>query len=368
MVIDVHCHAGVSARRVDPAVPRLSFELTGAAATPGLDSYFSPRLMARWRPILRRGFVQRAMGITWDGVAGDAFDAQIDAFNARHMLPQSQNHSPPGVDKLVLLAFDEYHRDDGTPLGPAAAKRGAIGSDLYASNSYVRSICAAHPQRFLLGASIHPYRRDAAALLDELKAAGAVLIKWLPIHQNIRAADPRTIAFLRRAAELRLAMLIHYGGEMTLAAQHPEFERPGELLAVLADLRRAGRMPVTIVAHAATPSTRFGSADGHRMLIKAMRGDFAAAPLYADISALAALGRAHWLTRLARQRDLHRKLVWGTDFPIPVFPIVYALRLGRQAVQLGRIPSWIERDLALKRALGFDEAVFHRAADLLDLP
>ena len=88
------------------------------------------------------------------------------------------------MDRLVLLAFDEYHDDSGKAMG--AVQRGrARGSDLYTSNSFVRAICAAAPPaqpvsfplrgRFLLGGSIHPYRTDGARsacdLLKELVAA-----------------------------------------------------------------------------------------------------------------------------------------------------------------------------------------------------
>jgi len=365
MVIDVHCHVGYSARRLPADAPRFSFESGGDPASGGLDSYFSPRLMAKWDRLLRWRTVQRAMKITWDGRAGERLDRQIDAFNARHF------DGAKGVDRLVLLAFDACHGDDGSTLAPSP-RRGAAGGDLYVSNSLVRRLCDERPDRYLLGASVHPYRRigsrDAVSALEELKAAGAVLIKWLPIHQNIRADDPRTIAFLRRAADLRLAMLIHYGGEMTLAAQHPEFEHPGPMLNVLRGLHREGRMPTTIVAHAATPSLPLHSADGHRTLIRALCEEFADAPLYADVSALAALGRAPWLLRVARNRPLHRKLVWGTDFPIPVFPILCWRALWGRRKRLDRIDSWIERDLELKRAVGLDESVFHRAEQILELP
>ncbi|MCK6484316.1 MAG: amidohydrolase family protein [Phycisphaerae bacterium] len=365
MVIDVHCHVGFSARRTDAALPRFSFEQHGAAARPGFDSYFSPRFIARWQPLCRLGFVRRMLGVDWRLGPCDALDAQIQAFNDRHMLAAA------GVDRMVLLAFDEYHAPDGTPLGPPPPRshRGSLGSDLYVSNTLVRSLCAARPDKFLFGASLHPYRvtdgRDAASLLEELKSAGAVLIKWLPIHQNIRAGDPRTVAFLRRAAELNVTMLIHYGGEMTLARQHMEFESPAELLSVMRDLRRERRMPTVIVAHVATPSTRFHSARSFRLLTDALLGEFRDAPLYADVSALAAMGRAVWLPRIARWRELHRKLVWGTDFPVPLFPTLFVHRMGIEALRIGHIDSWIERDLRLKRAMGLSQDVFHRAGELL---
>ena len=387
MIIDVHCHAGYSAWTVErtvelaagagesaPTIERFSFEPAGAQGRGGFDSYFSPRVMRKWGLVCRWRFVRQALGVDWRLDAGRAMDDQITAFHQRQVATQT------AVDRIVLLAFDEYHTDEGRPLGPPAARAGrsplfdrALGSDLYASNTLVRALCARDRRRFLLGASLHPYRahagRPAWECLPELKSAGAVLVKWLPLHMNIRASDPRTVAFLRAAHELNLAVLVHYGGEVTLALQHPQFIDPADMLDVLRRLRREGNMPTVIVAHAATPSTRLHSSRSCERFLDALGGEFRNAPLYADISGLSGPGRARWLIRLSRRRELHDKLVWATDFPIPPIVEVFAPWLGlRQTRRLRGIRSWFDRDLELKRALGFHPHVFTRAADLLDLP
>lgn len=359
MVIDVHCHVGLSARRAAPDVPRFFFEAAGAAGRPGYDSYFSPRLIARWQWWVMR----RWLGIDPSLKAGDELDAAIEAFNERHWAEM------PGVDRLVLLAFDEYRDDAGGVIGPVEPG-GRFGTDLFVSNTFVRSMCSQRPDRYLFGGSIHPYRmhgdRDAVSLLEEVAGAGCVLIKWLPIHQNIRIDDARSVAFLRAAARLGVTMLIHYGGEMSLARQHMEFESPLPLLEVLRKLRAEGSMPVVIVAHVATPSFAWQRSTGFAALVESMLGEFGDDGLYADISALAAPCRTVWLRRLAAMPQSHRKLVWGTDFPIPVLIRPFRRLLDRRTRQeLRATASWVERDLRLKRALGFDEGVFNRAAGLL---
>lgn len=362
MIIDVHCHIGLSARRVDAEIPRFSFEQDGGAGTTGLDSYFSPRMLARpaWY------FVKRWLGIDPRLPRGEALDAAIDQVNRRHWF------EGVGFDRLVLLAFDEYHDDAGRAIG-AAEKGQSRGTDLYASNSFVRSVCVRHSDRLLFGASIHPYRkagdRDACALLEEAVAGGAVLVKWLPIHQNIRAEDPRTMAFLRKAAELRVPMLIHYGGEMSLSRQHMEFEHPGPMLHTLRRLRREHAMPTVIVAHMATPSFPWQNRNGFNIFIDALLGEFRDAPLYGDNSALAAFGRTRWLRMLSKRKDLQRKIVWGSDYPIPVMLAPFMLRIRRRVRRhIASLSSWIEQDLRLKQSLGFDDATFTQAAGLLRWP
>jgi predicted TIM-barrel fold metal-dependent hydrolase len=357
MVIDVHCHVGLSARRVELSVPRFSFEQDGAAGRPGYDSYFSPRLLKRaaWY------FVKRWLKIDPSLPPGETLDVEIEASNERHW------SNMPSVDRLVILAFDEYYEDGGRTPGPAATGA-SKGSDLYVSNSFVRAMCAARPERYLFGASIHPYRPGAIGMLEEVVKSGAVLVKWLPIHQNMNATDSRTVAFLRRAAELNIPMLIHYGGEMSLTKQHREQESVIPMLSVLRRLRAEGKMPTVIVAHAATPSFIWQDKEGHRALIDALVNEFSDAPLYADISALAALGRTHWLRTLARQREVHRKLVWGSDFPIPVLLRSFWLQVPRgRRTEIAGMVSWIEQDYQLKRALGFGDCVFTQAERILRL-
>ncbi len=363
MVIDVHCHIGYSARKASTAIPRYHFEQFGAAGNTGFDSYFSPRLLGRaaWF------FVRRWLGVDPRLPPGAALDHQIERIYELHWSRM------PSVERVVLLAFDEYRHDNGSVVGPAA--RGARhGSDLYTSNSLVAAVCREKPSRYLFGASIHPYRTSGAGtavdMLDELARGDPrpVLVKWLPIHQNIRADDERTIAFLRRAAELNIAILVHYGGEMSLTRQHNEFEHPGTMIHVLRRLRAEGAMPTVIVAHMATPSFPWQSRDGFEKLAEAMLGEFRDAPLYADISALAAFGRTRWLPYLAERPDLQEKVVWGSDFPIPVMLLPYWRHLDRRTRRrIAELPSWIEQDFQLKRAMGLRDEVFTRASRLLNL-
>jgi uncharacterized protein len=351
MLVDVHCHVGQRARPCQEQ-DRFSFEPAGAYAPS--DAYMSDRIykglggaIARWAFGVRSGWTEQEV------------DAHIEAKLLEHIL------GARGVDRIVILAFDQYHRNDGICLGPRRPLE-RFGTDLYVSNTYVRQLCGQHPDRLLFGASIHPYRGSAAQMLEEVAAAGAVLIKWVPVAQNIDATDPRAVAFLRRAGHIGMPMLIHYGGERALNNMHRQFEDPSGLLGVLRQLRREGAMPTVIVAHMATPSMwPLGSGRHFRIMLSALRGEFADAPLYADISALAAFNRAFWLKRLAALPDIHRKLVYGSDFPIPPSAGSFRRELNGQYRQIAAIPNWIDRDVAIKAALGFGEEVFARGGRLL---
>lgn len=358
MILDVHCHYALCQHRAD-AIDRFSFESldspamrTGVPVVPtAYDSCNSPRALRRlsWR-IARRVLKLPA--------PGPALDTRLQREYTQHL------GAPGPIDRYVLLAFDAVHADDGT-RPPLPDSRGAFGSDLYVSNSFVRGLCRQNPRRYLFGASVHPYRADAVTCVDEVFAAGACLLKWIPLHQNIDVVDPRTRAVLVRCAELGLPILVHYGPEFTLTTHVRRFESVAPLLDVLSELRRAGKMPTTIVAHVATPPTPWGDRRSYRRLVEALEGTFADAPLYADVSALVTAGKVGFLRALLRRPSLHRKLLFGSDFPVP--PALWRLRrdLGRGYDAVRSTGSWPQQSALAMRQMGMSDAVFHRAARIL---
>jgi predicted TIM-barrel fold metal-dependent hydrolase len=371
VIIDVHCHYTFSALLADGR--RFSFEPVEARGVHAFDSFVSPRAARR----LSFRLMLRLLDLPRDLNPGPELDAAIGDANRRHLgepleAAVSAFRSSPfdnlnsrAIDRFVLLAFDAYHDDDGRRPAPPSG-RGDRGADIYTSNSAVRRACEESPGRFLFGASVHPYRENAVECVQEVFDAGACLIKWLPLHQNIDIADPRTVAVLRRCAKLGLPLLVHYSSEFTLTTQHREHQDVGALLDVLRGLRAEEAMPPVIVAHVATPVSHWlGPRHDHEQLVAALLGEFADAPLYADISALTALPKHRYLRAMARRQELHGKLLFGSDFPVPVTMTSLRGLLGEQYDRIAAIESWPERALKIFRCIGFNEIVFHRAAELL---
>ncbi|MGD8452185.1 MAG: amidohydrolase family protein [Phycisphaerae bacterium] len=353
MIIDLHCHYAFTRHLAQPD-DRFSFEPAEIDGVPAYDSCLAPRVLQRptWR------LWQRYLGFDMRLRPGPELDRQLEQWFERHLLADGP------VERCVLLAFDAYHDDHGR-RPPLPETRRQLGSDMYVSNSLIRATCRRHPTRFLFGASVHPYRPDALACLDEVFAAGACLLKWMPLHQNINPHDPRSLAFLRRCADLDLPLLIHCGPEFTLATQHSAYRSMPALLDVLRRLRAEGAEPTAIVAHVATPAMPFGDREGFRILVAALAGEFADSPLYADISAMAAWPKVPFLRRLARQQALHSKLLFGSDFPVPPAMLRFRRDLGRHYRAIAAQPAWPQRTVTIYRHLGFNEIVFRRAATLL---
>lgn len=353
MMIDVHCHYTLT-RRLAGEIDRFSFETEPNFGEPLFDSCVAPRVLRRtaWR------LMRLAMGFGPRQRPGPVLDAAVEAWYAKHLF------APGPIDRHVLLAFDYYHERHGA-RPPLPRTREAVGSDIYTSNTLVRSLCRRHPERFLFGASVHPYRANAVACIDEVFAAGACLLKWLPQHQNIDCRDPRTIAVLRRCAALDLPVLVHYGPEFTLTCQHADQVSIAPLLETLRSLRDLGCMPPVIAAHVATPVLPTQRAESYELLVEALLDEFAEAPLYADISALTGWGKIRWLREVAARQELHGRLLFGTDFPVPpALPRLWR-DLAWSYPRLARQRSWPQRCAQIFRAMGFNEIVFQRAASLL---
>ncbi len=355
MIIDVHCHYILTQHRAADAT-RFSFEPLGRSGVPHLptdcDACISRRL-ARWRfPLFAR-----LLGLA-PAHPGEEFDRRAEALYAEQL------HASGPIERHVLLAFDAYHAPDGT-IPPLAARRRDRGSDMYTSNTLVRQLCEKHPERFLFGASVHPYRADAVDCVTAVFEAGACLLKWLPVQQGIGADDPRTIAVLRRCAALGLPVLVHYNAEMSLPSNDSSLMELAPFLATLRTLRAADEMPPVILAHVATPTPPCGKRVIFEQACAALLDEFADAPLYADVSALTVFGKIGYLREIAARRELHAKLVFGTDFPVPVDRLRVRRDLGREAREILAEPSIPQRAARIMRHVGYPEAVFRQAAELL---
>ena len=138
------------------------------------------------------------------------------------------------LDAAVVLAFDAVHDEQGN--------FDTANTHFYVTNDYAIELCRRHP-KMLFGASVHPYRKDAVAEIERCVAAGAVLLKWLPIVQNFNPADERCAAVYEALAHFNLPLLSHTGGERSLPNLNPNVMDPALLLPALAR-RKSHRRPL----------------------------------------------------------------------------------------------------------------------------
>ena len=256
------------------------------------------------------------------------------------------------VSGAVVLAMDG--------AVDAAGNLDRAATQVYVPNDFVAAETARYGN-LCFGASVNPYRHDAIERLRRVKAAGALLVKWIPNIMLIDPADPELKPYYRELAALGLPLLTHVGHERSFASAVDDLGDPLRLALPLS-------MGVTVIAaHVAAAGETDGIGNFERILpLFEQHPD-----LYADISSLTQVNRLGYLVRALEAPGLDARLVYGTDWPLQFFPLVspyyHINHIGwAKARSIAAIDNPWDRDVALKKALGTPNGVFERGASLLE--
>jgi uncharacterized protein len=311
MVIDIHVHI--------------------SAITPGRGR-MSPRLLksAAFR------FMRWHFGL-------DGADASTEA--ALEKVLADTIEQTEKLDAAAVLAFDAVYDTDG--------RMDEENTHLYVTNDYVMELAKRNKQ-MLFACSVHPYRKDALVELERCIAGGAVLMKWLPITQNINTADDCCIPLYECMAHHNLPLLCHTGWEhatpiLNKSAADPSIVEPA--------LKRGVKV---IAAHCGSRLMPWETDFVPTFLRLANQYEH----LYGDTAALNVPNRWYAFQAVLQDKVAREKLLHGSDWPI--IPIAPPTRVGLgEAIGLMREKNWMRRDVLIKEKLGFDEAYWQRAGKIL---
>ncbi len=276
----------------------------------------------------------------------------------------------PAGCKLVLLAMDAVHDDQGRPQPQR--------THFQVPNALCEEAARAFPDRLEWAASIHPYRADASQAVARAASAGARAVKWIPAAQHIDPASARCEAFYRALAETGLPLITHGGDERAT----PGDDALGNPLR----LRRALDAGVrVVVAHCATMGEGADIDQGpngpartnYALFVRLMDEPRHVGRLFGDLSALGQRARsgpvlADVVRRGAADGPWAQRLLYGSDYPIPAVMPLYSVReLSAQGLiappqidelrRLRRHNAWLF-DLVLKRCLRADGRALAEAA------
>lgn len=253
------------------------------------------------------------------------------------------------LDYLVVLGFDGAYDDQG--------RLDRERSQMIVPCEWVFEVA----ERFgnlLPAPSINPYRRDALDILDRAIERGAVMIKWLPIAQGFDPASPRSHAFLKRLADCGIPLLAHAGGgEVTFKTIAPGV---GSLRHLLPALELGVRV---ICAHAAAP-VQYTREQNEMPLLRDLLARFP--NLWVDNSGLTNPSRFRHLPECAEDPLIRNRTLHGSDFPVISDAFYYPRRIPmRRLIEIERERNPLQRDLLIKKEIGFDETTLYRATDVL---
>jgi uncharacterized protein len=253
------------------------------------------------------------------------------------------------LDYAVVLGFDGVYDRGGAP--------DLDRSQMIVPPSWVFEVAEGF-SNLLPGPSINPHRRDALDRLDEAVERGAVLIKWLPIVQAFDPAGARTRPFLERLAATGIPLLVHAGsGEVTFRTVDPTV---GSVRSLVPALEMG--IPV-ICAHTAAPII-YSRAPDEVPLLRSLLQRYP--KLWVDNSGLSNPSRFPHLPRFAADAGVRERTLHGSDYPVISNAFYYPHRLGlRTVARIERDPNPLQKDVSIKRYLGFGPDSFTRAAHVL---
>jgi hypothetical protein len=250
--------------------------------------YISPRMLRR--PVSRF--------LAWKFGVDLAKPTEVNEFYVARLLRKLSDSQR--VKKAVLLGMDGIY--DGNGVLDRAR------TDFLISNRYVVEVAKRYPEFFLAGVSINPQRRDALDELERCAAEGAALVKFLPNAQCFDPADTRYLPFYRALAQMKIPLLSHVGYEFSLAGRDQSAGDPQRLRAALDD------GVSVIAAHGCSHGLFLPEPHLKTALEFARRYP----RFYLDASALTLPSRVRMLFLLRRHPELQERLLFGTDYPLPV--------------------------------------------------
>jgi len=240
---------------------------------------------------------------------------KISKYYIPHLVKLARNMGFPV--RLYLLAFDKYHDKEGNVV--------LEKTDFYVSNDYVVKLARDYPDIFTPVISVHPYRRDATAELEKWAAQGVHMVKWIPNVQGINPADNALVPFYKTMKKYNMALLTHAGEEYALKSHGSQsFGNP--LL-----LRKPLDMGIkVIIAHCASAGRNDDLDDQRKekihnfdLFMRLVAEEKYKDLLFADISGITQFNRMDVaLATLIERRDLHTRLINGSDYPLPAINIL----------------------------------------------
>lgn len=334
----------------------------------GSGLWFNPRMSRLRHP---QEYVRKKIYI--NAACMDNSPGRTDASFVERLVAQTREMAP-GF-KVMMFAFDWARDEAGAPMPEM--------STYHAGDEHIGGLAAKYPALFEWVASVHPYDPQAQDRLEAAVARGAKAIKWLPSAQNIDPASPRCDRFYAKLVALKLPLITHAGDEQAVVGF-------GEHLGNPLRLRRPLEAGVrVVVAHCASlghgEELDGGAKKGEQgggppqnfdLFMRMMDEPQYRGVLFGDISAVVQANRIDVLPTLLARRDLHARLLNGSDYPLPgVVPLIDLRKLAARGLLAAemlepllqlRHHNLLMFDFVLKRSLAlkgqrFADRVFETA-------
>ena len=235
-----------------------------------------------------------------------------------------------------------------------------------ASNEDVFAFYEQNPSEVVPFFSINPNRKDALNLIEKYHKMGFKGGKLLHSYWETDLNDKRYEPYFRLLSELGLPLVIHVGDENSLASNKAlesieQLKSPLNLGCRIVCAHMGASSDGAFTALSRDPE-KFGA--NYFTLLGWLR-EFDG--LYADVSALLCINKARILPHLKTQTQIHDKILFGTDFPVPFSVILSSYDLPfRERLALNRIQNPLDRYVrAMSLYFGEDSPIFSNYKKIL---
>jgi len=224
-------------------------------------------------------------------------------------------HESKYIDKIVLFGVDERVDDNGDTIHKDIT--------VCASNEDLLDVYLENKDVIVPFFSINPIRPDALDLIDKYHSLGFKGAKFLQNYWGVDTREERYVPYFKKLAELNIPLIVHIGSESSIHSV-----KSCESIEMLDAPLKYG---VTVIAaHMALSYETLGIFKALSKKEKNFNDDYFTLldmlekhdNLYADISAILTPVRAKVLPHLSKQTQIHDKLLFGTDFPVPFLDVL----------------------------------------------
>lgn len=177
-------------------------------------------------------------------------------------------------------------------------------------------------------------------------------MKVLPNTQGFDPGNRRFIPFYRKLAQWKIPLLSHVGYEFSLIGRDQTVGDPAKLRVPLEE-------GVTVIAAHGCSYGLIVYERYYRTFLKLVQRY---PNFFSDVSALSLPNRLGMLLRLRRHAEAHERLIFGTDYPLPVFHWACWGRMGVRGLrEVIRMKNRFDRQYLIFKSLGIGVRSFEEA-------
>ena len=226
----------------------------------------------------------------------------------------------------------------------------------YVDNNNVLEL-ARESTKILPAASINPMRGDWNDELEKCIEEKVALIKWLPSLMGFDPGNKKFGRFYQKVREAGIPILTHVGFEFAVPVVSGAYAEMWHLKYPLDE-------GVTVIAaHCCGGRPFIDSGEDFRRLQQMVEQY---SNFYVDVAGMASAHRKSRLKRAVSDSRVRGRMVYGSDFPIPVHPWAFIRELGIKGYRkLQQEDNPFDRDIAIKKAVGLERDAFSRGYDLI---